>query len=96
MATLITTPEELATVVGEAVRKVLAEHLRKRDEQEGYSLSEAARKLGISVRTLQRRIKAGDVEVFRPQHGGSPRVRLPDARNEAAETLRAVRKSRLG
>lgn len=58
---------------------------------EWFTYAEAASKLGISVRTLKRRIHAGNIRVIRPG-GGQPMVtaREIEAYRAAAERMVAA------
>ncbi len=70
--------DELAPVMRElqAIRAELAALAAAR-RAEPVSLEEAARHFGVSVRTMRRRVKTGEVPVVRL--GRSVRVRLDDA-----------------
>ena len=64
----------------ERVREILREELAKALGGAGYvlvPLPEAARRLRTSLRTVQRRVKDGSLEV--EPVGGIPHVRLPAA-----------------
>lgn len=78
-ALAVLTPEELEALVARAVeplRQELAALARARRD-EPVSLEEAARHFGVSVRTMRRKVKAGEVQAVRL--GRSVRVRLDDA-----------------
>lgn len=69
------TRDDLVAVLDE-LRRVRVElaALRADHEAELVSPTEAARRLGVSVRSIQRRIRAGELPSVRV--GGSRRVRL--------------------
>jgi excisionase family DNA binding protein len=80
--------EQLEDLVERAVAKALA---RAPTERKPVTVPEAARELGVSVRTLRRRIKAGDMPVVRV--GKAVRVDLAELRRQqdpGGVTLQAV------
>ena len=87
---------EIRAIVQEAVTPLRAEiaRLRSRLDEETLSLPEAARKLGTSTRTLQRRIKAGDIPAVKGGRGF--RVQLSAILPENGEADRVARKARRG
>ena len=64
---ILLTPDELRAVVAEAVeplRRELAE-IRRAQEGGAMTVAEAARRLGISPRTVQRQIASGKIPALR-------------------------------
>ena len=80
-AVTILTPEQLEDLVERAVSKALA---RAPTERKPVTVPEAARELGVSTRTLRRRIKAGEMPVVRV--GRAVRVDLAELRRSQEET----------
>lgn len=56
------TPQELEQVVERAVERALIRHEQKRVERDGLTVLEAAEVLGVSPRTVKRRIKDGELK----------------------------------
>lgn len=77
-AMAVLTEEQLEQLLARAVAPLRAELERMRGHQAGdlVTLPEAARRLGVSPRTVQRWAKQGQLEVIRV--GASRRVRLPE------------------
>ncbi len=76
----VLSPEQLEQVIERAVAKALA---RAPTERKPLPVSQAATALGVSVRTLRRRIKAGEIPVVRV--GRAVRVDLAELRREREE-----------
>jgi excisionase family DNA binding protein len=80
-AVAVVSPEELearvAAAVGRAVAPLVAELARLRAERDEtpVTMREAARRLGVSLRTVERRVAAGEIESV--QTGRARRVVLP-------------------
>jgi excisionase family DNA binding protein len=80
-AVAVLDPEELearvAAAVGRALEPVRAELARLREERaaEPLTMREAAKRLGVSLRTVERRVAAGEFRVVRT--GRAVRVFIP-------------------
>lgn len=88
MTVVVLTPEQLEDLVERAISKALA---RAPAESKPVPVPEAARLLGVSTRTLRRRIKAHEVPVVRV--GRAVRVDLAELRRQqdpGGVTLQAV------
>jgi excisionase family DNA binding protein len=81
----ILTPEQLEALIERAIALALA---RAPVERRPVTVPEAARDLGISTRTLRRRIKAGEIPIVRV--GRAVRVDLAELRRTQEETARAA------
>lgn len=88
MTVVLLTPDQLEDIVERAISKALA---RAPAETKPVPVTEAARILGVSARTLRRRIKAGEMPVVRV--GRAVRVDLAELRRKrdpGGVTLQAV------
>lgn len=86
MTFAVLTPEQLEDIVERAVSKALA---RAPVERKPISVPEAARELGVSTRTMRRRIAAGEIPVVRV--GRAIRVDLAEMRRAQEGATREVR-----
>lgn len=85
MTVVVLSPEQLEQIVERAISKALS---RAPTERKPLPVSEAAAALGVSVRTLRRRIKAGEMPVVRV--GRAVRVDLAELRRTQEETAAAA------
>lgn len=80
--------EQIAAAVEGAVARAVAPltaeiaRLRELEEDRGITKAEAAKRLGVSVRTVEREIKAGRIQAMKV--GGSTRVPLSALLTRAA------------
>jgi excisionase family DNA binding protein len=79
---LVLTPEQLEEAIARAVEplRVEIERLRSERSRDPVPIPEAARRLGVSVRSVNRWIRSGDLKVV--QIGGLRRVLLPDGNGQ--------------
>lgn len=73
------TPDELRAEIARAIEplRVQLERLQADRSSDPISIPEAARRLGVTVRSINRWIRAGELKTV--QVGGVRRVMLPDA-----------------
>lgn len=65
--------DQLARALEPLLRKVVREELARRQADEAVSIPEAARRLGVSVSTVRRQIRAREIPSFRV--GSQVRIR---------------------